>query len=64
VGIGQASGLYLLAYYAGSSVFGSLAAYVWQSGGWTGVIAVSCSLTVAGGVLAFLARRFDARPDR
>lgn len=59
VGVGQASGLYLLAYYAGSSVFGALAAYLWQTGGWSGVIAVSSVLTVAAGTLVLLARRFD-----
>lgn len=61
VGVGQAAGLYLLAYYAGSSLFGALAAYQWQTGGWSRVIAVSAALTVGAGLLVGVARRFDAR---
>ncbi|GAA4225324.1 YNFM family putative membrane transporter [Streptosporangium album] len=59
VGVGQASGLYLLAYYAGSSAFGALAVYLWQTGGWSGVIVISSVLTVTAGGLVLLARRFD-----
>ncbi|MFI6295057.1 MFS transporter [Nonomuraea sp. NPDC050790] len=59
VGVGQAAGLYLLAYYAGSSLFGALAARRWESGGWSSVIAVSAALAVGAGLLAALARRFD-----
>ncbi|MFE0146620.1 MFS transporter [Nonomuraea sp. NPDC059007] len=61
VGVGQAAGLYLLAYYAGSSVFGALAAQRWESGGWSSVITVSAALAAGAGLLAVLARRFDAR---
>ncbi|MEV0148199.1 MULTISPECIES: MFS transporter [unclassified Nonomuraea] len=59
VGVGQAAGLYLLAYYAGSSVFGALAAYQWQSAGWSSVITGAIVLTAAAGLLVALARRFD-----
>ncbi|MDR8411414.1 MFS transporter [Nonomuraea sp. 3-1Str] len=59
VGVGQAAGLYLLAYYAGSSVFGALAAYQWQTAGWSGVITGAIVLTAAAGLLVVLARRFD-----
>jgi YNFM family putative membrane transporter len=38
-GIGQASAFYLVAYYAGSSIFGGLAGPVWAGGGWTAVLA-------------------------
>ncbi|MFF5209225.1 MFS transporter [Streptosporangium sp. NPDC000396] len=59
VGVGQAAGLYLLAYYAGSSIFGALAAHQWQAGGWPGVIAVSATLIISAGLLILLARHFD-----
>ncbi|MGW7480650.1 MFS transporter [Nonomuraea muscovyensis] len=59
VGAGQAAGLYLLAYYAGSSVFGALAAYQWQTAGWPAVIAAGAALALAAGLLVILARRFD-----
>ncbi|MEU8266814.1 hypothetical protein AB0B89_06560 [Sphaerisporangium sp. NPDC049002] len=59
VGVGQASGLYLLAYYLGSSAFGAIATHQWQTGGWLNVIAVSAALTGGAGVLVLLARRFD-----
>ncbi|MBB2911314.1 YNFM family putative membrane transporter [Streptosporangium becharense] len=61
-GVGQASGLYLLAYYTGSSVFGTLATHRWQAGGWPAVIAVSAGLTVTAGVLVAVAHRFDTAP--
>ncbi|MFG1687245.1 MFS transporter [Nonomuraea sp. NPDC049269] len=64
VGVGQAAGLYLLAYYAGSSVFGSVAAYRWQTGGWPSVITVSVGLLVGAAFLLDLARRFDTRSCR
>jgi len=64
VGVGQAAGLYLLAYYAGSSVFGSLAAYRWETGGWSSVITVSVGLLIGAGFLLDLARRFDTRSCR
>jgi len=34
----QASSLYLLAYYVGSSVGGSFSGVVWQQAGWTGMV--------------------------
>lgn len=61
VGVGQATGLYLLAYYTGSSLFGALAAQRWESGGWSSVITVSAALAAGAGLLAVLARRFDAQ---
>ncbi|WP_405140747.1 MFS transporter [Sphaerisporangium sp. NBC_01403] len=64
VGVGQASGLYLLAYYLGSSVFGAIATHRWQAGGWLDVIAVSSALTAGAGVLVLLARRFDPAARR
>jgi YNFM family putative membrane transporter len=35
----QASALYLLAYYVGSSVLGSATGFVWARAGWPGVVA-------------------------
>ncbi|WP_169809009.1 MFS transporter [Microtetraspora fusca] len=62
VGAAQAAGLYLLAYYAGSSVFGALAARRWQTDGWTSVISGCVALTLGAGLLVILARRFDTTP--
>ncbi|MGV9776661.1 MFS transporter [Streptosporangium sp. NPDC003464] len=64
VGVGQASGLYLLAYYLGSSVFGAMAAHRWQVGGWSDVTVVSLALTAGAGALLLLARRSDTAARR
>lgn len=44
---GHAASLYLLAYYAGSSVMGSLGGLVWRQGDWAAVV-VYCLLMMAG----------------
>lgn len=44
---GHATSLYLLAYYAGSSVMGSFGGAVWRQGGWTAVVAY-CLLMLVG----------------
>lgn len=36
---GHASSLYLLAYYLGSSIAGSLGGYFWLADGWNAVVA-------------------------
>lgn len=47
----HAASLYLLAYYAGSSLIGALSGYVWQHGGWWALAAWSLALLgVAAGV--------------
>jgi YNFM family putative membrane transporter len=51
-GTGQASALYLLAYYLGSSVFGAMSGRAWTSAGWAGVTGMTVALTVVGGLLA------------
>jgi YNFM family putative membrane transporter len=61
-GTGQASALYLLAYYLGSSVFGALAGRAWTAGGWTEVTAMTVGLTAAGGLLALALVRTRALP--
>ena len=50
-----AAALYLLVYYVGSSVLGSLGGHFWTDGGWPGVAAMAGSLlTVALAISAAL----------
>ncbi|MFF5083185.1 MFS transporter [Actinoplanes sp. NPDC000266] len=57
---GQAASFYLFAYYAGSSIFGSLAGTAWSLGGWPAVVALASVFVGAGGVLAMNLRRVPA----
>ena len=41
---GHAASLYLLAYYVGSSVMGSVGGWVWSRGGWPGVAGFTAGL--------------------
>lgn len=50
---GHASSLYLLFYYMGSSITGSVGGWFWQHGGWPGV----CALTGAMGLLGLVLTR-------
>lgn len=50
----QASSLYLLFYYLGSSVVGSFGGYFWEHFHWIGVIALILSLLAIGFVIALL----------
>ena len=62
VGVAQASSTYLLAYYVGGAVIGTLATHSWEIGGWRGVIMVCLGtvvLALAGGADAV--RRGAAR---
>ncbi|MBN2646114.1 MAG: MFS transporter [Desulfuromonadaceae bacterium] len=53
----QASSLYLLAYYLGSSISGTGGGYVWSFWGWPGVVGlVVILLALATGVTLFLTR--------
>lgn len=54
VGGGQASALYLLAYYAGSSIGGTAGGVAFEGGGWPGVVAFLVLLHVGGLVAAGL----------
>lgn len=56
-GTGQASAIYVFAYYLGSSVFGSLAGRAWSSGGWPAVVALAGALVVVGIALTLALRR-------
>jgi len=54
---GQASSLYLFAYYLGSSTIGSAGGLAWTLGGWTGVVAgLSLLILLALGLSLRLAR--------
>ncbi len=57
VSAGQAASLYLVAYYLGSSVFGSLAGYAWSAHGWNGVVVLATALLCLTGAAAMLLRR-------
>ena len=60
VATAQAASLYLFAYYAGSSVFGSLAGQAWSWSGWGGVVGLSAALLAVTGALTLLLRRTPA----
>ncbi|MHA7154145.1 MFS transporter [Arthrobacter sp. TMN-50] len=52
VGSAQASSLYNLFYYAGSSLVGWIGGFFFVGWGWTGVALFACGLAVTAGVLA------------
>ncbi len=52
----HATSLYLLAYYLGSSVTGSIGGWVWQHGAWPGVVALTTALAGGGVALAISIR--------
>jgi MFS transporter, YNFM family, putative membrane transport protein len=53
----QASALYLLAYYIGSSVFGVLGTSLWTTGRWPDVAAMAAVLMLVGAAMAAMAAR-------
>lgn len=57
VAAGQAASLYLFAYYAGSSVFGSLAGLAWSLAAWPAVVALALVLVLVSAVCAVRLRR-------
>ena len=57
VGRAQASALYLLAYYAGSSIGGWIGGFAFEGGGWPAVVAYVAGLLAAALVLALLLLR-------
>lgn len=57
VATAQAASLYLFAYYAGSSVFGSLAGTAWSAAGWPAVVVMSTALMTVAGLGALRLRR-------
>ena len=58
---GHASSLYLLAYYAGSSVAGSIGGHFWSAGGWSSVVAFTGVMLAVALVAALAARHLAAR---
>ncbi|HEY7816421.1 MAG TPA: MFS transporter [Nakamurella sp.] len=61
----QASAVYSLAYYAGSSVVGLIGAALYARGGWPAAMAMVVTITAAAAILAFLgAPRLDRPPGR
>ena len=59
---GHAASLYLLAYYLGSSVMGSVGGWFWGRGHWPGVAGFTAALLVVGLVVALLLWREAAAP--
>jgi len=59
-----ASALYLFAYYVGASAIGTLAGTAWSTGGWTGVIAMLGTCTLATLAVALRLRTLRPRPMR
>jgi len=57
---GQAASLYLVAYYAGSSVFGSLSGAAWTLGAWPAVVLLAAAFVALSGLLATGLRRIPA----
>lgn len=53
---GQAAALYLLAYYLGSSIMGSIGGHFWASWGWGGVTGLVTVLLLAGLAGAWMLR--------
>lgn len=54
---GHASSLYLLAYYLGSSVLGSVSGWFWEHGGWPAIVGFSLVLLALTLVVALYLRR-------
>lgn len=50
---GHAASLYLLFYYIGSSVIGSIGGWCWQQGGWPAEVALTGTLALAGVAVAW-----------
>lgn len=59
---GHAASLYLLFYYIGASVTGSVAGWFWQHGGWPAVAALTGGFAVVGTVLALTLPRPVKKP--
>ncbi|UFS69386.1 MFS transporter [Geomonas sp. RF6] len=59
----QASSLYLCSYYLGSSISGTVGGVFWSTEGWSGVVALICSLVAVGGIVAAVLSRVVAREE-
>ncbi len=61
---GHAASLYLLFYYVGSSVVGSLGGWIWQHGGWNAVAAATAAMSALAVAAAMLARAPKGAADQ
>jgi YNFM family putative membrane transporter len=61
---GHASSLYLLAYYLGSSVAGSVGGWFWSAGGWAAVVAYTAGLLSLALIAALWLRTKTVTGDR
>lgn len=57
IGRAQASALYTITYYAGSSIFGWIGGLAWMAADWTGVVALVISLGLAAALMIAPASR-------
>lgn len=54
---GRAASLYLLFYYLGSSIVGSMSGLIWQKQGWNGIVILDvCLILLALAIIAFTQR--------
>ena len=60
-GRAQASALYTISYYAGSSVFGWVGGLAWMAGEWAGVVALVVALGLAAALMTIRARGVTTR---
>ncbi|GGF50520.1 putative transporter [Marmoricola endophyticus] len=60
VASGQAASLYLVGFYLGSSLFGTVAGPAWSAAGWAGVVGLSLALLVLTAALSGFLRRTPA----
>lgn len=51
---GHAASLYLLFYYMGSSIIGSVGGWFWLHGGWLSIVALTLSFAILGSILSLL----------
>lgn len=61
---GHASSLYLLAYYVGSSLMGSMGGWFWNHGGWTATALFTGTMPVLLLVIAILLHRMSFRAGK
>lgn len=59
---GHATSLYLLVYYMGSSIAGSLGGWFWASNGWPGVAAFCGAMLLAAVLISIRLRMVQPRP--
>jgi YNFM family putative membrane transporter len=58
---GHASSLYLLAYYVGSSVMGSVGGWFWVGGGWTAIAGFVALMLAVAFMTALRLRRIEQK---